>query len=128
MIGKNSMKINCLKKGYFYSLPNVEDITDGDYTQAKRACYKDVVIKKLVDCYKICVQSNASLLADTFENFRNICLQICELDPDHFLSAPGLVWTAALKNTKVTLDLLTDINMLLLLEKGIRGGIYHSFY
>ena len=50
MIGKNSMKINCLKKGYFYSLPNVEDITDGDYTQAKRVC-KDFVTKELVDCY-----------------------------------------------------------------------------
>ena len=69
MIGKNSMKINYLKKGYFYSLPNVEDITDGDYTQAKRAC-KDVVIKKLVECYEICVQSNASLLVDTFEKMR----------------------------------------------------------
>ena len=50
MIGKNSMKINYLKKGYFYSLPNVEDITDGDYTQAKRVC-KDFVTKELVDCY-----------------------------------------------------------------------------
>ena len=44
------MKINYLKKGYFYSLPNVEDITDGDYTQAKRVC-KDFVTKELVDCY-----------------------------------------------------------------------------
>ena len=50
MIGKNSMKINYLKKWYFCSLSNVEDITDGDYTQAKRAC-KDFVTKKLVDCY-----------------------------------------------------------------------------
>ena len=74
------------------------------------------------------VQSNALLLADVFENFRNICLEIYELDPAKFLSAPGLAWQAAFKKTNAKLDLLTDINMLLMLEKGIRGGICHSIY
>ena len=74
------------------------------------------------------VQSDTLLLADVFENFRNMCLEIYKLDPAKFLSAPGLAWQAALKKTKVKLDLLTDIDMLLMVEKGIRGGIYHSIY
>ena len=55
-----------------------------------------------------------------------MCLKIYEIDPDHFLSAPGLKWQAALKMTKAKLDLLTDIDMLLMIEKGIRGGICHN--
>ena len=54
-----------------------------------------------------------------------MCLEVYELDPAHFLSAPELVWQAALKKTTVNLDLLTDINMSLLVEKGVRGGICH---
>ena len=57
-----------------------------------------------------------------------MCLKTCEPDPAKFLSAPGLAWQAALKKTKVKLDLLTDIDMLLMVEKGIRGGICHSIY
>ena len=68
------------------------------------------------------------MLADVFENFRNICVEIYELDLAKFLSAPGLAWQAALKKTKVKLDLLTDIDMLLMVEKRIRGGICHSIY
>ena len=68
------------------------------------------------------------MLANVFENFRNMCLEIYELEPAKFLSAPELTWQAALKNTKVKLELLPDIHMLLMLEKGIRGGICHSTY
>ena len=57
------------------------------------------------------VQSDTLLLADVFENFRNMCLKIYELDSAKFLSGPGLAWQAVLKRTKVKLDLLTDINM-----------------
>ena len=55
-------------------------------------------------------------------------LQIYKLDPAHFLTAPGLVWQAALKKTEVKLDLLTDIDMLLMVEKSIRGGICHTIH
>ena len=58
-----------------------------------------------------------------FENFRNMCLEIYELDPTYFVSAPGLAWQACLKNTGVKLELLTDYDMLLMVEKWIRGGI-----
>ena len=61
--------------------------------------------------------------ADVFENFRNMCFEIYELDPAKSLSAPVLAWEAALKKTKVKLDLLTDIDMLLMVEKGIKEGI-----
>ena len=74
------------------------------------------------------VQSDALLLAVVFENFRNMCLEIYELDPAKFLSALGLAWQAALKNTKIKSDLLTDIDMLLIVKRGIRGGISHSIY
>ena len=74
------------------------------------------------------VQSNSFFLADVFENFRNVCLEIYELDLTTFLSAPGLAWQAAIKKTKVKLDLLTNVDMLLMVEKGITGGICHSIY
>ena len=66
------------------------------------------------------------MLADLFENFGKTCLEIYQLDLAKLLSAPGLAWQAALKKTKVKLYLLTDIDMLLMIEKGIKGGIFHS--
>ena len=69
------------------------------------------------------VRSDTALLADVFENFRDKCLEIYELDPAHFLSAPGLAWQACLKKTQVELELLTDNVMLLMFEEGIRGGM-----
>ena len=58
-------------------------------------------------------------LADVFEKFREKCIEIYQLDPAHFVSAPGLAWQACLKKTKIKLGLLTDINMLLMFEEGI---------
>ena len=63
------------------------------------------------------VQSDTLLLADVFEKFRNMCLEIYELDPNSFVIAPGLAWQAELKMIKVKLDLLTDVDMLLIVEK-----------
>ena len=74
------------------------------------------------------LNSDTLLLADVFENFTKICLKIYHLDPVKFLSAPELAWQAALKKTEVKLELLTDIDMLLMVEKGIRRGICHAIH
>ena len=101
----------------------MEDITDADYTHANRF-FKDLKIKNLGEYHDLHVQSNTLLLVDAFEKFRNICLKIYELNPAKCFSAPGLAWQAALKKTKVKLDLLTDINMLLIIEKGIKSTLF----
>ena len=72
------------------------------------------------------VRSDTFLLADVFNNVRNIFLEIYELNLAHFFSPPGLAWQAALKKTKVKLDLLTDIEMLLITEKCIKCRICHA--
>ena len=61
-----------------------------------------------------------------FESFRNKCIKIQELDPAYFVSAPELAWQACLKKTGVKLELITDYDMILMIEKGIRGGIYQA--
>ena len=63
------------------------------------------------------------MLADVFENFRNTCLSYYKLDPCHYFSSPGLAWDAMLKMSGVYLDLITDIDQQLFIEKGMRGGI-----
>ena len=77
-------------------------------------------INNLGDHHHLYVQRDTLLLADVFENFRNKYIEIYELDPAHFLLAPGLAWQACLKKTEVKLQLLTDIDMLLMFEKGTR--------
>ena len=76
------------------------------------------------------VQSDVLLLPDVFENFRNKCREIYELDPAYFLSGSGLAWQTCLKRTGVELELLTDIDILLMVEKGIKGrrcGSMHRY-
>ena len=63
------------------------------------------------------------LLTDVFENFRKTCLQYYSLDPCHYFSAPGLSWDALLRMTRIGLELITDIDQQLFIEKGMRGGI-----
>ena len=96
-------------------------------THTQRVC-KDFKIKNLEEYYDLYVQRNTLLLANTSENFRDMCLKLYEIHPDCFLSPPGLAWQAAFKKTKLKLDLLTDIDILLMVKEGIRGGICHSVY
>ena len=93
----------------------------------KSVC-KDFERKNLRKYHDLYVQSNTILLADVFENLRNMSLKVYKLNRAKFLSAPGLAWQVALKKTIVKLDLLTDINMLLMLEKSIWGRIFHPIY
>ena len=110
-----------------YSNLNMENIDDIDYRQGNNV-FKRFKIKNLGEYHNLYVPSDTLLLADVFENFRNMCLKVYELDPAHFLSLPGLAWQACLKKTNVELELLTDYNMLLMVEEGIRGGICHSIH
>ena len=101
----------------FYSTLNLEDISDEDYPHVQKV---GGVFEIKNDLY---VQSDTLLLADVFENFRNVCLEIYELDPIYFVSALGLAWQACLKKTEIKLELITDYDMILMIEKGIRDGI-----
>ena len=74
------------------------------------------------------VQGYTLVLADAFKSFCNKCIEIYELDPAHILSAPRLAWQAYLENTELALESLTDIDMLLMVEKRIRGGICHPIH
>ena len=96
---KKFSEIPLPEKKDFYSHLNMEDITDADYAHAKTVC-RDFKIRNLGNYYDIYVQSNTLLLTDVFENFRNICLKIYELEPAHGFSAPELTWDAALKKPK----------------------------
>ena len=83
-----------------------------------------IQLKKLGEYLDLYLESDALLLDDVFENFMKLCLKIYHLDPVKILSAPGLSWQAALKY----LELLTDIYMLLMAEKNIKGGICHAIH
>ena len=93
-------------------------IADADYVHVKWIC-KKFEIKHLGGNLNLYFLGNTSLLADLFKNFGNMYLEIYELDPARFLTAPGLAWQAALRNTKVKLDPLTDIDMLLMVKEGL---------
>ena len=118
-------------KEAFYSSLNMENITDVDCRHAKRV-FNGVTLKilnnNLGDYHDLYVQSVKLLLADVFENFRNMCIKVYEPDPAHFLSAPGLASQACLKKIAVKFELLTDPDMLLMVEQGIRGEICHAIH
>ena len=99
-------------KESFYSSLNMENIDDIDYRHGNNV-FKKFKLKNLGEYHDLSVQSDTLLLADVFENFRNMCIKVYELDPAHFLSLPGLAWQACLKKTNVKLELLTDYDMLL---------------
>ena len=105
----------------------MENITDADYEHAKKV-FKTFNNKNLGDYHDFYVQSDTLLLADVFQNYRNKCIEIYELDLPNFLSAPGLVWQACLKKTGIKSELLTNVDMLLMVEKVIRGGICHAIH
>ena len=94
----------------------------------KKRVFKDFNNKNLGDYHDLYVHIDTLLLSDIFENFRSMCIEIYKLDPAYFLSAPGLAWPTCLRMTGVKLELLTDIDMLLMIEKGIRGGICHAIH
>ena len=109
-------------KESFYSNLNLENISDEDYEHAEKV-WNEFEIKNCGEYHDLYVQSDTLLLTDVFENFRNKCIEIYELDLRYFLSAPRLAWQVCLQKTGVKLELITDYDMLLMIEKGISGGI-----
>ena len=120
-------EISLPSKKDFYSNLNMEDINDIDYRHANNV-FKGFKLENLGDYHNLYVQSDTLLLADVFNNFRDMCIKEYELDTGHFLSLPGRAWQAFLKKTNIELELLTDYDMLLMVEEGIRGGICHSIH
>ena len=108
----------------FYNNLNMEDIDDIDYRHGNNV-FKGFKLENLGDYHDLYVQSDTLLLA---ENFRGMCIKVYELDPSHFVSLPGLAWQACSKKTNIELELLTDYDMLLMVEEGISGGICHSIH
>ena len=110
------------RKKDFYSQLQEEGISDEDYAHAQKVW--DVFhCNTFGEYHDLYLKTDVLLLADVFENFRNVCLTTYELDPTHYYTAPGLSWDAMLRYTKVKLELINDIDMYQMVEKGIRGGI-----
>ena len=106
----------------FYSKLTGKGINNYNYQHVLNVwkTWKMKTFKEYLELYNI---TDVLLLADVFENFRDICLKNYGLDPVYYYTAPGLAWDACLKMTGVNLELLSNIDMLLMIEKGIRGGI-----
>ena len=104
-------------KEAFYSKPNLEGTSDADDAHVQKV-WGVSEIKNSGDYHNLYAQSDRLFLADVFENFRDKCIKIYDLDPSNFLVRPGLA--------KAELELLTDIDMLLMVEKRIRGRICHA--
>ena len=106
----------------FYSNLNMSSISEEDYQRAQRV-WKEFGICDLGDYHDLYLRTDVVLLANMFEAFRDTCLKHYKLDPAHFYTSPGLAWHACLKRTGIKLELLTDPDMLLMFERGIRDGI-----
>ena len=114
-------------KSDFYSSLNMDEITDVDYRHAKKV-FDKFCIKNVGEYHDLYLRSDTLLLADVFENLRDISIKVYGLDPAYFLSVPRLAWQACLKKTGVKLEILKDVDVLLMIGKGIRGGICHSVH
>ena len=101
---------------------NLSDITLEKYEHAKNV-WKTFNISNMGEYDDIYVEGDTTQLADIFEQFRTRCLREYKLDPAYYCTASGLALDACLKYTNVKIELITDENMYLVFEKGIRGGI-----
>ena len=106
----------------FYSNLNMSSISENDYQRAQRV-WEEFGICDLGDCHDLYLKTDVVLLANVFKAFRDTCLRHYSLDPAHIYTSLGLTWCACLKHTGIKLDFLTDPDMLLMFEQGIRGGI-----
>ena len=106
----------------FYSSLKVEGVKEADYAHAQQV-WKEFGCQNMGDYHDLYLKSDVALLADVYESHRELCLETYGLDPAHYITSPGLSWDALLKHTGVELELLTDVDKHLFIEKGMRGGI-----
>ena len=109
-------------KASFYSKLTGEHISDKDYAHAQNV-WEVFGCQSMGDYCDLYCRTDVLLLADVFETFRKTCMGQYSLDPAHYYTSPGLSWDALLKKTGVELELLTDYDQHLFIEKGLRGGI-----
>ena len=109
-------------KDQFYSILNNQHITDNEYDHAKKA-WKNLKSKTMGEYHDLYLGIDVLLLADVFKSFRKTSLQYYKLDPCHYFTSPDLSWDAVLKMTNIKIELMTDINMFQLIEKGMHGGV-----
>ena len=114
------------KKTSFFSRLKQEKVSEEDFLHAQKV-WKECKLKNMGDYHDLYLKTDVLLLADVMENFRKLCEKHYELDPAHFFTVPGMAWDAMLKMTGIKLELLEDVDMLLMIEKGIRGGISNAF-
>ncbi|KAE9530102.1 hypothetical protein AGLY_011564 [Aphis glycines] len=110
------------EKSDFYSTLTESYIQEEDYEHAKTV-WSHFECKTLGEYSDLYLKIDVLLLADMFENFRDLCLTTYCLDPSFYYTAPGFSFDCMLKYTRVKLELLTEYDMLLMIEKGIRGGL-----
>ena len=108
--------------GKFYSSLSDESISKKDYQHAQEV-WKTFNCENLGDYHDLYLKTDVTLLADRFQTFRRTCMNAYKLDPLNYYTAPGLSWDALLKYTAIELELLTDYDQHLFIEKGMRGGI-----
>lgn len=109
-------------KSYFYNKLNDCYISDDDYKHAQEV-WKQFNCQNLGEYSDLYLKTDVLLLSDVFEQFRKSCLQTYNLDPAQYYTLPGYTWDAMLKHTDITLELLTDIDMIYFIQNGIRGGL-----
>ena len=109
-------------KDAFYSQLSGSGISDEDYAHAQKV-WKAFNCETMKDYHDFYLKTDVLLLVDIMTEFRRVCKEVYELDALHYYTSPGLVWDAVLKITEVEIDLISDPDMYLMVEKGIRGGI-----
>ena len=121
----NDRKFNAEKlpsKEEFYSRLNNENVSDENYEHAKKV-WNLFKCKNFRDYHEIYLKVDTLLLADVFENFREASLNTYGVDPAHYFTTPGLAFDSLLKYSNAKIDYIKDSEILLFVEKGIRGGI-----
>jgi hypothetical protein len=105
-----------------YSQLNKESISDNDYNHALNV-WAQLNINNMGEYHDLYLTTDVLLLADVFEAFRDTAISNYHLDPTHYVSLPSFAWEALLKMTKIKLDVISDYDMYLMIESGIRGGM-----